>query len=73
MIGSFAFMSAIWGATWLAMKLGVAEVPPIFFGGTRFVVAGLLLLLLAVARGQTRRLDRRELGRRYSCSFSWWC
>jgi drug/metabolite transporter (DMT)-like permease len=62
-IGSFAFMSLIWGATWLAMKLGVATVPPIFFAGTRFVVAGLLLLLLAALRGETRRFDRRELGR----------
>jgi drug/metabolite transporter (DMT)-like permease len=62
-IGSFAFMSLIWGATWVAMKLGVATVPPIFFGGTRFLVVGLLLLLLAIFRGETRRLDRRELGR----------
>jgi drug/metabolite transporter (DMT)-like permease len=62
-IGSFAAMSLIWGATWLAMKLGVATVPPIFFAGTRFVVAGLLLLLLALFRGETRRLDRRELRR----------
>jgi drug/metabolite transporter (DMT)-like permease len=56
-------MSLIWGATWVAMKAGVASVPPIFFGGTRFLVAGLLLLLLALVRGETRRLDRRELGR----------
>ena len=63
MIGLFAVMCLIWGATWLAMKLGVAAVPPIFFGGTRFVVAGLLLLALAALRGEMRRLDRRELGR----------
>jgi drug/metabolite transporter (DMT)-like permease len=62
-IGSFAFMSLIWGTSWLAMKLGVAAVPPIFFGGTRFLVAGLLLLLLAMFRGKTRRLDPRELWR----------
>ena len=63
MIGPFVFMSLIWGATWLAMKLGVATVPPIFFGGTRFLVAGLLLLLLAMVRGETRRFNWRELGR----------
>jgi drug/metabolite transporter (DMT)-like permease len=62
-IGPFVFMSLIWGATWLAMKLGVATVPPIFFGGTRFLVAGLLLLLLAIFRGETRRFNLRELGR----------
>ena len=63
MIGTFAFMSLIWGVTWLAMKAGVATVPPIFFGGTRFLVAGLLLLVLALVRGETRRFSRPELGR----------
>lgn len=63
MAGLFALMCLIWGATWLAMKLGVASVPPIFFGGTRFVVAGMALLLIAWARGEARRLDRAEIGR----------
>ena len=56
-------MCLIWGATWLAMKFGVASVPPVFFAGTRFVVAGLVMLLLAGLRGEVRRLDRRELSR----------
>jgi drug/metabolite transporter (DMT)-like permease len=61
--GLFTLMCLIWGATWLAMKLGVASVSPIFFAGTRFVVAGLVLLLFAWSRGETRRLDRPEIGR----------
>jgi drug/metabolite transporter (DMT)-like permease len=40
MVGLLALMCLIWGATWLAMKLGVTSVPPVFFAGTRFVVAG---------------------------------
>lgn len=40
----FAAMSVIWGVTWIAMKLGVAVVPPLLFAGTRFVIAGTLLL-----------------------------
>lgn len=69
MVGQFALMCLIWGATWLAMKLGIASVPPIFFAGTRFVVAGLVLLLLAWLRGELRRLRRDELVRSswYSC------
>jgi drug/metabolite transporter (DMT)-like permease len=63
MPGLFAMICLIWGATWLAMKLGVASVPPVFFGGTRFVMAGLILLLLAWSRGEMRRLGRHELGR----------
>jgi drug/metabolite transporter (DMT)-like permease len=57
----FALMCLIWGATWLAMKVGVAAVPPIFFGGTRFVVAGSVLLILAALRGEMRRLSRPEI------------
>jgi drug/metabolite transporter (DMT)-like permease len=63
MAGLFTLMCLIWGATWLAMKFGVASVPPIFFARTRFVVAGLMMLLLAGLRGEVRRLDRRELSR----------
>jgi drug/metabolite transporter (DMT)-like permease len=63
MVGLFALMCLIWGATWLAMKSAVASVPPVFFAGTRFVVAGLVLLLLAWLRGEVRRLVWCELGR----------
>ncbi len=63
MIGLFAAMCLIWGTTWLAMKVGVAEVSPIFFGGTRFVAAGLVLLLLAWYRGEHRRLAGSEMVR----------
>jgi drug/metabolite transporter (DMT)-like permease len=63
MASLFALMCLIWGATWLAMKFGVASVPAVFFGGTRFVVAGLVLLLFAWLRSEVRRLGRHELGR----------
>ncbi len=63
MAGLFALMCLIWGATWLAMKFGVASVPAVFFCGTRFVVAGLVLLLFAWLRGEVRRLERHELRR----------
>jgi len=39
----FLTMCLIWGLTWLAIKTGVAHVPPIFFAGTRFVFAGAIL------------------------------
>ena len=62
MVGLFALMCLIWGATWLAMKFAVASVPPIFFAGTRFVVAGLpeddprLVVELAADRDQPDRV-----------------
>ena len=39
-------MSLIWGLTWIAIKLGVEETPPLFFAGTRFVAADFLLILI---------------------------
>lgn len=63
MLVLFVVMCLIWGATWLAMKLGVQTVPPVFFAGTRFVIAGLALLLLAWVRGEARSLDRYAFGR----------
>jgi drug/metabolite transporter (DMT)-like permease len=42
----FGVMSLIWGATWVAVKLGVTAVPPIFFAAMRYVLVGALLALL---------------------------
>ena len=41
----------IWGSTWLAMKIGVQIVPPLFFSASRMVFAGVILLALAVGQG----------------------
>ncbi len=53
----FAILCFVWGTTWLAMKVGIATVPPGFFAGTRWTVAGLALLLyraLPVTRSPCR-------------------
>jgi len=45
----FAVLCLSWGSTWVAIKVGVSEVPPLWFAGSRFVVAGVLILALAAA------------------------
>ena len=47
----FAFICLIWGTTWLAMKIGIATVPPGVFAGLRWLTAGLILLLWLRWRG----------------------
>jgi len=42
----------VWGSTYLAIKFALASFPPFFQIGTRFLVAGILLLLWAWWRGQ---------------------
>jgi drug/metabolite transporter (DMT)-like permease len=59
----FALMCAIWGATWIAMKLGLATVPPVLFAGTRFLAAGLLMLGIVAATGGRARIAARDLPR----------
>jgi drug/metabolite transporter (DMT)-like permease len=38
-------LCCIWGSTWLFIKLGLEDLPPLTFAGIRFVIAALLLLL----------------------------
>ncbi|MGH7212250.1 MAG: DMT family transporter, partial [Acetobacteraceae bacterium] len=59
----FVVLCLVWGTTWLALKVGVTAVPPAFFSGTRWTVAGLALLAWRRWRGQRVRLPHRALGR----------
>jgi len=40
----------IWGSTWLAIKMGLRDLPPITFAGVRFVIASLLLFAIILVR-----------------------
>lgn len=57
----FAYVCLIWGGTWLAMKVGIATVPPAIFSGLRWTVAGLAVLGVEAARGHRRRIAARDL------------
>lgn len=44
-------LCAIWGSTWLAIKLGLRDLPPLTFAGLRFAAAALVLFGVVAARG----------------------
>jgi len=44
-------LCGIWGSTWLFIKLGLEDLPPLTFAGIRFVIACLLLLAFIRFRG----------------------
>src|SRR5437899_10692026 len=48
---AYLVVCVFWGSTYLAIKVGVTELPPFLFAGLRFLVAGLILLALARALG----------------------
>lgn len=41
----------IWGSTWLFIKLGLEDLPPLTFAGIRFVIACTILLVIIRIRG----------------------
>ena len=43
-------LCGIWGSTWLFIKLGLADLPPLTFAGIRFLFASSILFLIIVAR-----------------------
>src|ERR1051326_2747241 len=44
-------LCCIWGSTWLFIKIGLTDLPPLTFAAIRFVFASLILSLLILARG----------------------
>lgn len=46
----FVALCLAWGSTWLAIKIGVEGAPPLIFAGTRFLLAGAILIVVFRAR-----------------------
>lgn len=49
---AFAAIYVLWGGTFLAIRIAVLEVPPLFASGVRFFIAGGLLYLFMRLRGE---------------------
>jgi drug/metabolite transporter (DMT)-like permease len=56
---AFAVIYLVWGSTFLAIRVGVREVPPFLLAAIRFLLAGLFLYGSAVVRGE-RSPSRRQ-------------
>lgn len=59
-------VTLIWSASWVLIKLGLADIPPVTFAGLRYFIAFLCLAALAARSAQSRaavkRLTRRQWG-----------
>jgi drug/metabolite transporter (DMT)-like permease len=58
---AFAIIYFVWGSTFLAIRIGVHEVPPLLLAAIRFSVAGIVLYVWMLARG-TPSPSAREWG-----------
>jgi drug/metabolite transporter (DMT)-like permease len=61
---AFAIIYFVWGSTFFAIRVGVSQLPPFLLCAMRFLAAGLLVFLWAVAHG-----DRRPTARQWLSAF----
>ena len=58
---AFSIIYLVWGSTFYAIRVGVSELPPFLFCAMRFLAAGLLVYLWAVAHGDRGPTARQWL------------
>ena len=51
-------LCVVWSSTWLVIKIGLEDLPPVSFVAWRFVVAALILVVISI--GRTHLLPRRR-------------
>ncbi len=56
---AFAIIYLVWGSTFLAIRIGVREVPPLVLAAMRFLVAGFVLYGWMIARGERSPTGRQ--------------
>ncbi|MDQ4122002.1 MAG: EamA family transporter [Acidobacteriota bacterium] len=52
--------SLIWGTTWVFIKIGLADLPPLSFAALRFVVASFVIVLMLAALGISFPKTKRD-------------
>ncbi len=57
---AFALVYLFWGSTYLGIRIAVESVPPALMAGTRFFVAGVVLVAWCAWRGRKIRLTASE-------------
>src|ERR1043166_9448707 len=58
---AFATVCIDWGTTYLFIRIAVETIPPLLLTAVRYLGAGIILLLIAAARGDRLPRDRRLL------------
>jgi drug/metabolite transporter (DMT)-like permease len=48
--GAWLTLCLVWGSTWLAIKIGLADLPPISFVALRFIIAASVLAAICIRR-----------------------
>ncbi len=59
---SYLTVCIVWGSTYLAIKIGVSDMPFLTFAGLRFGIAGALILIFARIRGWQFPQSKQDYG-----------
>jgi drug/metabolite transporter (DMT)-like permease len=51
-VAAFAIVYIVWGSTYFFIRLSIEHIPPMMLGALRFFIAGVLMLLWCLARGE---------------------
>ncbi len=62
LFAAFATVYLVWGSTYLAIRIGVQDLPPVLFAGIRFLIAAPLMFAYAWSRGARLPTVRRDWG-----------
>ena len=59
------FVVFLWATSWVLIKIGIKDIPPITFAGLRYFIAFLCLLTVIFTNGSVREI--RKISKR-----GWW-
>ncbi len=51
-LSAFGIIYLVWGSTFLAIRVGVSEVPPFLLAAMRFLIAGIVLYIWMIVQGE---------------------
>ncbi len=55
-------LCVVWSSTWLAIKIGLRDLPPVSFAAIRFVIAAAVLVAVSIGRVRLLPLRRSDYG-----------
>jgi drug/metabolite transporter (DMT)-like permease len=59
-LAAYLIVCVVWGSTYLFIRIGVQDLPPLLFAGVRFLVAGALLAVIVRLTGDRLPSTRRD-------------
>src|SRR5579883_2139356 len=54
---AFSLVYIFWGSTYLGIRIGIEHLPPLVMTGTRFTIAGVLMLAYCATNGREIRIS----------------